>query len=188
MEVNKYTDIMGVVATQDIPEGRMVLITAQSTSHNFGSREDLVGIKLPANSAEAGRAKYVVAFALDNRPLPLVDSYPALDWAMRHGGWDRPRNAPFNANIKLTYPANDDDVQTVMSGSLALAFDKGVFSVTSGNFVYSASLVPGAHLVVANTADDGASNAGKLKFSASAGVAVVERLDTDRMILTFRTL
>lgn len=187
MEVNKYTDIMGVVTTQDIPEGRMVLLTSHTESYDFGSREDLPGVKLPANTTEAAQATYVVAFALDNRPLPLVDSYPGYEWALRMG-FDKTRNTPFTATVRTTYPANDAETQTITEGSLALAFDKGVFTVTSGNFIYNANLQPGAFLAVADATTDGSVNAGKLKYSASAGVAVVEKFDANDMVLTFRTL
>lgn len=188
MEVRKYTDIVGGVATQDIVEGRMVLLVPQSTSYNFGSREDLPGFKLPSNTTEAAQAKFVSAFALDNRPLPLVDSYPSYPWALRMGGFDQTRNTPFTATMRMTYPANDSEPQTIASGSLMLGFDDGVFTVTSGNFIYNANLAPGAHLVVADATTDGAANAGKLKYSASPGIAVVEEFDADNMVLTFRTL
>ena len=42
--------------------------------------------------------------------------------------------------------------------------------------------------MVANTADDSAADAGKLKYSATAGIAIVERYDTTNNRLTFRTL
>lgn len=187
MEINKYTDIVGAVATQDIVEGRMVLITAANASHDFGSRTDLPGVKLPANSTEAARAKFVLAFPVDNRPLPLVETYPSFSFALR-GGWDQASNVPFQATIHLTHQANAAVPQTLYSGNLAAAFDRGVFTTTSGNFVASESLVPGAHLVVCNVADDGATDAGKLKYSATAGVAIVERYDATNGKLTFRTL
>lgn len=187
MEVRKYTDIVGAVATQDIVEGRMVLMVPQSTSYNFGSREDLPGFKLPANPTEAAKARFVAAFALDNRPLPLID-YPSFPWALRQGGWDQARNAPFTATVRLTYPANDAEPQTILSGALMLGFGAGVFTVASGSFIYNANLAPGAYLAVADATTDGASHAGKLKYSASAGVAIVEEFDATNMVLTFRTL
>ena len=181
MEINKYTDIVGVVSTQAIVEGRMVLLTSQATSYDFGSRTDLMGVNLPATSAEALKAKFCIAFALDNRPTPLVNSYPAYDFALR-GGFDQTANVPYTATIYLTHPGNMTVPQTIASGVLALAFDKGVFTVTSGNFVYSANLVPGAPLAVADTATDGASEAGKLKYASDGTIAVVERFDADNFL------
>ena len=108
-----------------------------------------------------------------------------LNWAMR-SGFSRAANVPFNASVFLTHPANMVG-QTIPSGTLALAFAGGVYTVPSGAYIYSASFTPGSHLVVANTADDGASEAGKLKHSAVAGVAIVDRYDSSKNELTFRT-
>jgi len=184
MEINKYTDIIGVVTTEDIVEGRMVLLTSHSQSHDFGSREDLPGVKLPTSSDEAAEAKYVLAFALDNRPTPLM-TIPSYSYALRRG-WDQTANVPFSTTVYLSHPGNMSAPQTVSSGELALAFDDGVFTVTSGAFIYSADIVnPGAHLSVAYSPS---SDAGKLQYAASGGVAVVERFNATTFELTFRTL
>jgi hypothetical protein len=95
-----------------------------------------------------------------------------------------------NTTIHLTWPGQKEGV-TIPSGYQAIAFDRGVFTVPSGAFVYSSDIeTVGSYLVVANTADDGATDAGKLKYSASAtnAVAIVEHYDSDDVRLTFRTL
>jgi hypothetical protein len=113
---------------------------------------------------------------------------PSFDWAMRRGGWDQAQNVPFDAEVHLTYPGNREGV-TIPSGWQALAFDRGVFTVPSGSFVYSADLEsPGAPLEVLNAGDDGATEAGKLAYNASGTIAVVERYNSDTGSLTFRTL
>lgn len=186
MEIRKYVDIEGVVLTEDIVEGRMVLFTSHSWSHNFGSWGDLKGVKLPDNSDESAVAKYVLAFALDNSLLPIYEPTPALSWATRMG-FESSANVPFTAKVYLTHPANMVG-QTLPSGTLGLAFAGGVFTVPSGAYLYNANLAtPGTFLVVANTADDSAADAGKLKYSATAGVAIVERYNSDTKELTFRT-
>ena len=186
MEIRKYVDIEGVVVTEDIVEGRMVLFTSHSWDHDFGSWSDLKGVKLPDNSTESGRAFYVLGFAVDNSLLPIYEPTPALSWATRMG-FESSANVPFTAKVYLTHPANMVG-QTLPSGTLGLAFAGGVFTVPSGAYMYSASLAnPGAYLAVANTADDSEADAGKLKYSASAGVAIVERYNEDTNELTFRT-
>jgi hypothetical protein len=186
MEIRKYVDIEGVVATEDIVEGRMVLFTSHSWSPDFGSWGDLKGVKLPDTSAESARAFYVLGFALDNSLLPIYQPTPSLSWATRMG-FESAANVPFTAKVYLTHPANMVG-QTVPSGTLALAFAGGVFTVPSGAYLYNANLAtPGTFLVVANTADDSADDAGKLKYSASAGVAIVERYNATTKELTFRT-
>jgi len=194
MEINKFTDIMGVVTTEDIPEGRMVLMTPNTVpagGHNFGSRTDLPGVKLPADSTEAAKAKFCITWPVNNAtahdPITMFIPQPSFDWTMRQGGWDQARNVPFTSKVYLSYPGHWNG-ETIPSGWLALAFDRGVFTVPSGHFVYSADLVTGAPLEVLNTGDDGATEAGKLAYHASGTIAVVERYDTDENKLTFRTL
>jgi len=191
MEINKYTDIMGVVVTEDIVEGRMVVMTSHTWDHNFGSKVDLPGVKLPADSTEAAIAKYCLTWPVNNSnaegPIKMFVPTPSFDWAMRAGGWDQSANVPFSAVVHLTYPGHKEGV-TIPSGWQALAFDRGVFTVPSGAFVYSADLVAGAPLEVLNTADDGASESGKLAYNAAGTIAVVERFDSDEYSLTFRTL
>ena len=78
MEIRKFSDIIGVVTTGDIYEGRFVLLTpALANSSPFGLEEDLAGVKMPTTSGEATRAKYVLGWVMENRPLPLLDPMPA---------------------------------------------------------------------------------------------------------------
>jgi len=192
MEINKFTDIMGVVVTHDIPEGRMVALTSHSFDHNFGSRVDLPGVRLPVGSTEAGRAKYCVTWPVTNAqahgPIALFIPQPSFPYSLRPGGWDQPANVPFSTEVHLTYPGHKHGV-TIPSGFLALAFDRGVFTVPSGHFVYSSDLeVPGAPLEVLNVADDTLADAGKLAYNSAGTIAVVERYYPDENKLTFRTL
>lgn len=188
VEINKFSDIIGVVTTEAIPEGRMVLLTSHSQSHDLGSRTDLPGIKLPDTSAEAAKAKYVAVFAQDNRGLPIYQPTPSYSYNLRDGWGVGNDNVPITGStIYLTHPQNMVG-QTIPSGELAVAHGGGVYTVPSGYYIYSADLeTPGAYLVAANTADDSEATAGMLKYSASAGVAVVERVDSNKD-LTFRTL
>lgn len=200
MEIRKYTDIVGAVVVEDIVEGRMVLLTAvgaaatgQPGSDLFGSRSDLPGLKLPETEAEADLAKFTVTWQVSNSvaegEIKLFITQPSFDFALRQG-FDLPANVPFNANVHLTYPGNQDSV-TIPSGFQALAFDKGVFRVPSGQFIYSAAIeLTGAQLSVANTADDGAGESGKLQVQSGgeAVVAVTEQFRNSDASLTFRTL
>lgn len=192
MEINKYTDIMGVVTAQDIPEGRMVRMTSHTQDHNFGSKVDLPGVVLPMSAADALVARFVITWPVTNSnaegPIKMFIPTPSFDWALRSGGWDQAANVPFSATVHLTYPGHKDGV-TIPSGFQALAFDRGVFTVPSGAFLGSTTdLVPGAPLEVLNSNDDGASEAGKLAYNAAGTIAVVERFDLDEFSLTFRTL
>lgn len=188
MEINHYGDtILGVVPQEDIVEGRMVLLTANVHSRNYGSQTDLPGVKLPDDSTEAARARYCIAFEQDNRSLPLYQPQPQYPWALRHG-WEQSSNAPFSATVRITHPGVQI-AQTIPSGQGAAAFGEGVYTVTSGNFVYSANVaVPGTLLEVANTNDDSEADSGKLKEGSTNPVAEVVRFDSTNSKLTFKVL
>jgi len=193
MEINKYTDIIGVVTGQDIPEGRMVFLTSHVEDYDFGSKTDLPGVRLPLNGTDALEAKYVVTWPVSNAnaegPIRMFIPTPSFDWALRRGGWDQSANVPFSATVHLTYPGHADGV-TIPSGFQALAFDRGVFTVPSGHFIYSAAIaVPGAWLEALNQTDD-TTDAGKLSVTTTKAesVAVVERFNLAEYSLTFRTL
>jgi hypothetical protein len=197
MEINKYTDIIGGVAQVDIPEGRMVVMVANAITATSGwtkgSRTDLPGFQLPANGTQAQVAKYVATWPVNNAvvegPIKMFIPQPSIEWSLRQGGWDRypSGNVPFTATVYLTSPEHQEGV-TIPRGFLLLAFDKGVFTVPSGHFVYSANLVPGAGLEALNTTDDTLAQSGKLNYATSNLVAVVERYDATENKLTFRTL
>lgn len=170
MEKNHYGDtILGVVVVEDIVESRMICLTSHSESVNFGSLEDTPGAKLPSDANEAARARYIITFAPDNRSTPLYQPHPTYgSWTTRWG-WEQASNVPFAATVLLTHP----DVQeggTIPSGTGAIAFGEGIYTVPSGSYVYSADLeTPGTQLEVAYTNP----NKGKLTV-LSGGSAVAE--------------
>jgi hypothetical protein len=189
MEINHYGDtILGVVATEDIIEGRMILLTSHTWSKNYGSLEDVPGAKLPDNTTEAARARYCITFAQDNRDTPIYQPNPSFDWALRFG-FDQAANAPFSPTlVYLTHPGQQEGL-TLYSGEACIAFGEGIYTVPSGAYIYSAEVeIPGMPLTVANSGDDGASEAGKLKYSNSNVVAEVYRFDSSTNKLTFKIL
>lgn len=188
MEINKYTDIVGVVVVKDTPEGRMVCLTPNIVAaHDFGSRSDLPGAKAPQNATEAAKAWYVVTWTVPEQSMPLYIPTPSLPFSLRRGGFDQAGNLPFDPTaVHLTWPGQKEAV-TIPSGTPALAFEEGVFTAPSGSFLYSASLAVGEYLTVSAAND---THDGKLQYSASVtgAVAIVERFDLTDMKLTFRTI
>jgi hypothetical protein len=185
MEINKYTDITGVVVLEDIVDGRMVLLTSHSQSINFGSQTDLPGAKLPDDATDAKKAHFVVTHAVDNTKPPIYVPYPQLSFALR-GGFDQSANVPLTSvDVHLT-PLSVTEGRTIPSGALALAFGPGVFTVPSGAFIYSADVeVPGTWLQVSSNGAD----AGKLEVDSDyseGGFAQVERYNSTDNKLTFR--
>jgi hypothetical protein len=190
MEINKMTDVRGVVAVQDITEGRFVLITPNIVGTvDFGSRGDLPGVKLPANSDEAALAKYVVTWPVPYQSMPMYIPTPELSYSLRRGGFDQSANLPMTSTtIHLTWPGQKHGV-TIPSGYLALAFGGGVFTLPSGYWVSSDNIkLAGASFTVSNTADHGSTEAGKPRYATSNVVGYVERYDSSNDDLEVRTL
>jgi hypothetical protein len=161
----------------------MVLMTSHSKSYDFGSYEDLPGVKLPSDATEAAKAKYVLGFAQTNETPPIYRPAPGYNYALRYGFEQNP-NTPFSATVYLTNPSVQEGL-TVPSGTLAVAYGDGVFTVPSGSFVYSSNLAtPGAPLVVEYSGSD----AGKLKYGTSNVVAEVVHFDSTNFKLTFKLL
>lgn len=189
MEINRFEDVLGVVPVENVVEGRFVLLTSHSFSYDFGSRTDLAGAKLPDTAEEAKRAKYCLTWQVDDRKPPFYQPQPALSFSLRRGGFDQSANVPFDATVYLTYPGYQEGV-TIPSGTPSLAFTDGTFTLPSGSYIYSADIiVPGAACIVANTAEDGADEAGKLMYQATVDARVVgytERYDSNTGHLTVR--
>jgi len=188
MEINRFEDAVGIIPTEDITEGRFVLLTTQGFTYDFGSREDLAGVKLPDTADEAKRAKFIITWAVDNRTPPYYEPQPSLAWAFR-GGFDQSANVPFDAKVRLTYPGYQDS-QTIPSGIPSLAFTEGTFTIPSSGYIASDDIIkPGAAIIVANTAEDGAGEAGKAKYQATFDDRVIgytERYDSSTHKLTVR--
>jgi hypothetical protein len=191
LELNKISDIVGGVSTEAIVEGRMVLRVAQSEDYNFGGRDDLNGFKVPATAAEAAKARFVAKFAQSNqKQMPYYEALPnAVEdngYQLRQGYGVGTNNVPFTVKTYLTYPGLMKG-QTIPSGVLMVGHAGGVYTVASGDYVANANIAVDGYLDVANTADDGAGEGGKLIYSASATNILVDHYDNANGILRFRT-
>lgn len=180
MELNKLGRAQGVVVTEDIVEGRAVVLTEHGLSYDFGSWEDLPGAKLPETAAEAGLAVRVLMFAPDNREYPVYQPTPSYAWALRQG-FDKAANTPFSATVYITPPGNYETPQTVPSGTLAVALGAGTrVTIPSTGYIANANIKVGVRLSVADEATDGASDAGKLKYTDGVtGAFEVLEIDDD---------
>lgn len=189
MEINRFEDVIGVVPQADIVEGRFVVLTANTMGGLIMNvNDDLPGAKVPATAEEAKRAKFVITWAVDNRATPIVD-WPQTQFDFR-GGWVNSRQGPLTGvKMWLTHPGNQES-QTIPSGYKALAYTEGTFTIPSGQYIYNVALeTPGAAVMVADTATDGAGSAGKPKYTASMAVGVigfVEDFNTETSALTIR--
>lgn len=186
MEINRFEDVIGVKAQEDLVEGRFICLTANAINGALVNVDDDVpGAKLPTTAEEATRATFVVTFAVDNRPSPIVD-WPQTEFDFR-GGWVNSTAGPLTGlKMWMTHPGNQES-QTIPSGYKALAFRDGRFTIPSGQYVYSSSLeTPGAAIVVEYTAG---ADRGKPKYTATNAVGVVgfvEAYDSETGALTIR--
>ena len=84
MEINRFEDVIGVVTQADTVEGRFIVLTSNSFGGLFINVDaDLPGAKVPATAEEAKRAKFCLAWAVDNRESPIVN-YLQLIWRAVH--------------------------------------------------------------------------------------------------------
>lgn len=188
MEINKFTDIRGVVANVDMAEGRMCYITtnAFSSGYNFGSRLDLPGVSLPNSAAQGALSRFVVTWRVPDQTLPMYLPEPSVPWSLRRG-FDRVTNLPLTGTtVHLTWPGQKHGI-VIPSGQICLAFGGGVFTFPSGHYVGSVNIqAPGASVSVyggVTTADKG-----KPYYSTSGVVGYVERYDSSNGDLEVRTL
>jgi len=204
VEINKSHDITGVITTEDIVEGRHVLLTSHpgyGTIAGEAGVQDLTGrlidepgVKLPDTVTEAGRAVYIITWPVSNMKPPMMLPFvgPAYSFALRQM-FDQASNLPLTGRtIYMTYPGYQESV-TLPSGCLALGFNgvKGEFTLPSGQYVYSANLqVPGTRLRACDTVTDGAGSAGMLAETngVTTDIAEVSRFNVSTYALTFRHL
>jgi hypothetical protein len=187
MEINKFEDVIGVIPTADVVEGRFVCIVPHTFSTDFGSKEDVVGVKVPTTAAEAASAKYCITWAVDNQPTPFYETLPTLDGSFAtRGGWSKGANMPLSATIYMTHHSSGPESQTIPSGRPSLGYTHGTFTIPSGGYVDSSAIkLTGAYLTVGYSGG----NEGKLVQSNTYDIQVIgvtEDFDADSGKLTVR--
>lgn len=189
VKLNRGGEAIPVVTINTVTEGRMVILAPSSQTYDYGSFEDLPGVRLPNNSTEAQKADYMLRFREDPRQ-GFLDGLPGEDTYENRDGWGRTTpNAPATGvTVYGVNPGNQETPQVIASGVRAIAYTAATFTVQSGMYVYSATLAPGIELEVTNISDDTAAEAGKLKVGSTNPVAIVERFDTSTLDLTVRQL
>ena len=140
------------IANEDIQAGLAVkLVPATNTPRILAGSPDpdprlqggiynvLQGASLPIADEDAA-AKYVAAFRVYNEKPPLYDTLPVQDigdstvpYTLREfvAGQE---NLPADVTLRMVVPRLKEDA-TIPSGALMLAYDEGIYTVTSGCFV-----------------------------------------------------
>jgi hypothetical protein len=187
LEINNFENVVGLIPTADVMEGKFVTIVPHTHTSDFGSKEDVMGCKVPTTAAEAAGAKYCITWTPDNQATPFYETLPTLDntFATR-GGWSAGANMPLSATIYMTHHSSGPESQTIPSGRASLGYTHGVFTLPSGCYVDSAAIkLTGAYLRVAYDAG----NEGKLVQDNDYDIQVIgitEDYDATTKKLTVR--
>lgn len=179
MELNRHDDLVGATAQEAIAEGLFVVQCPDATGQSMASLNGTVGARKPADATEAKNARWAAKWPQNNLPMPGPFAWPSLPngFAMRQGGFDQAQsNNPITLTYYLTYPGVIDGSLEIPSGynMVLCGGNECVVTLTSGTFVASANLVPGAMVEALNVSDDGASDAGKLSYTTDVTLAVAD--------------
>jgi len=111
----------------------------QGGIYNVLQGADLPGSDNEADGIGVGTARYVAAFRVYNEKPPLYETLPASDI----GGSTIPytlrpfiegeENLPADVTLQMTVPRLKESA-TIPSGALMLAYDNGIYTVSSGVF------------------------------------------------------
>ncbi len=145
----------------------------------------LQGANLPTADDDT-TAKYVAAFRVYNEKPPLYETLPAnnessvaVPYTLREFS-EGEENLPADVTLRMVVPRLKDDA-TIPSGALMLAYDEGIYTVTSGCFYDNVEdYVIGEGLSVKGTT-------GKWYRGGSGDVAYVFEANRTRQTLTIKT-
>lgn len=139
MEIRLMGTAIPCVAQQDISTGYAIRIGTDNTGQSLSLGEVIAGSYLPTSKRDI-RCRYVAQFAVNNSAPPLYQSLPTLDetgnattqaYTLR-GFVSGSENLPASVTLRMVPPRFKNDVQTIPSGTLMLAYDEGIYTVTSG--------------------------------------------------------
>ena len=191
------------IAEEDIKAGLAVQLIASTLSPRIlGGTADadprlqggiynvLQGAKKPASDdakvdtdLPIGVARYVAAFRVYNEKPPLYETLPVLDigdstipYTMRMFV-EGEENLPADVNLKMVVPRLKEDA-IIPSGALMLAYDNGIYTVTSGCFVAGSYTIGNALSV---------KSGGQWYEGANAKVGIVFEQNTTKNTLTIKT-
>lgn len=186
MEIKLQGTAIPCVAQEDIKAGlavKLVPATGKSTP-------DVVqGAQLPTSDDDS-TAHFVAAFRVYNEMPPIYESLPTLDetgnttsqpYTLREYP-EGQENLPADVKLRMVAPRLKSPEQTILSGALMLAYDDGIYTVTSGCY-YGSSFDVGDAISVKGTGDD----KGKWYNGSGGKVGVVFEFNSTKGELTIKT-
>jgi len=195
VEIRLRGTAIACIANQDIQAGLAVkLVPATNTPRILAGSPDpdprlqggiynvLQGAALPT-VAEDAAAKYVAAFRVYNEKPPLYETLPVQDignstipYTLREfvAGQE---NLPADVTLRMVVPRLKEDA-TIPSGALMLAYDEGIYTVTSGCFVAGTYTIGNAVNVAVG---------GIWQEGTTGAVGIVFEQNTTKNTLTIKT-
>lgn len=166
IEIRLRGTAIACIANQDIQAGLAVkLVPATNTPRILAGSPDpdprlqggiynvLQGASLPSVDNDTA-AKYVAAFRVYNEKPPLYETLPVQDignstvpYTLREFVVGQ-ENLPADVTLRMVVPRLKEDA-TIPSGALMLAYDVGIYTVTSGCFVAGTYTIGNAVSVMA---------------------------------------
>lgn len=183
MEIKLQGTAIPCVAQQDIKAGLAVkLVPATGKS----SPDVVQGAQLPTADDDT-TARYVAAFRVYNEVPPIYEGLPTLDetgnvtgqpYTLREYPAGQ-ENLPDDVKLRMVAPRLKSPEETILSGALMLAYDEGIYTVTSGCY-YGTSFSVGDPISVKGTT-------GKWYNGAGGKVGIVFELNSTKGELTIKT-
>ena len=186
MEIKLQGTAIPCVAQEDIKAGLAVKLVPATGK----SIPDVVqGAQRPTGDNDK-EARYVAAFRVYNEKPPLYESLPTLDetgnttsqpYTLRVYP-EGQENLPADVKLRMVVPRLKSPEQTILSGALMLAYDAGIYTVTSGCY-YGSSFSVGDAVSVKGTGDD----KGKWYAGSTGRVGIVYEFNSTKGELTIKT-
>jgi hypothetical protein len=186
MEIRLQGTAIACVAQEDIKAGLAVKLGAAAGK---SLPDVIIGASLPTADDDID-AKYVAAFRVYNEPTPIYESLPTLDTDGNTTGvpytvreWPQGvENLPATIKLRMVPPRLKTPEETILSGAMMLAYDEGIYTVTSGCY-YGASFITGQAISVKGSAengkwyqDDGGKVAEVFEFNSTKGELTIKTL------------
>ncbi len=184
MEIKLQGTVIPCVAQQAIVAGRAIKLVPAINPSTKSSPDVVQGADYPTSDNDA-EARYVAAFRVYNEVPPLYESLPTLDV----GGSTQPytlrefvagsENLPASVTLRMVAPRLKTPEETIPSGALMLAYDDGIYTVTSGGY-YGSTFAVGDKISVKGTT-------GKWYNGSGGRVATVFEFNSTKGELTIKT-
>jgi len=187
MEIKLQGTALPCVAQEDIKAGLAVKLTP---ALGKSSPDVVQGAVLPMADNDQD-AHFIAAFRVYNEKPPIYENLPTLDetgnpvsqaYTLRQYP-EGQENLPADVKLRMVAPRLKSPEQTILSGALMLAYDDGIYTVTSGCYYGTTGYAVGDDISVLGTG----ANRGKWYESDDGKVGIVWEFNSSKGELTIKT-